>query len=152
MEGEFDFPNHRAARIWTARLVLHRILYLPVLKNILYASPLLRWLTLRLLGARVPFDMRASSDVVVLDPGLLEIGAGSLLGGGVWISGHYIDEAKIVLRRTRIGSNVNLFIRSVIFPGAVIEDDVTLGIETLLANDTRRHRSPRADQRQCADR
>lgn len=134
-EGEFPFPNHRMAIVWTARLVLHRILYMPVISNIIYASPVLRWILLRLLGAKVPFDMTASSDVVVLDPGLVEIGPGTMLGGGTWVSCHYIDETKIVLRKTKIGANVNVFIRSVIFPGAVIEDDVTLGIETLVAND-----------------
>ena len=58
---------------WIFRSLLRRVLLLPTLKWILFSSNVLRFLSLRAMGARVAFTTSISADVDLLDPSLTRV-------------------------------------------------------------------------------
>jgi UDP-3-O-[3-hydroxymyristoyl] glucosamine N-acyltransferase len=88
---------------WLFRSLLRRLLMVPGLRAVLFSSNVMRFLTLRALGARVAFSASFSSDVDLLDPALLTVGAGAVVGARSLVSGHYIEGGRLILGRVVIG-------------------------------------------------
>ena len=65
----------------------------------------------------------------IWDPDLIEIGANSLIGTNVLLSGHHIRRGKLYRKRIIIGKNVTIGADTVITPGVTIGDNtiVTIG-------------------------
>ena len=86
--GRYPMLKHPMFFIWVVRFILQRALFPPVLEVLLFQFNVLRFLSLRALGAKVSFGASMSSDVTVLDPWLLEVEDGD---EHCW-SVHAIDE------------------------------------------------------------
>lgn len=93
---------------WMLNFVLRRILYFGPLKMLFFTFNVLRYLSLRALGAKVAFTASMSSDVDILDPALLTVGARATLGARTLIAGHFIDGATLLLGEVTIGRDVLL--------------------------------------------
>lgn len=118
--------------VWMVRSLLRRILFAPGLKWFLFTSNTLRFLTLRALGAKVAFTANMSADVDVLDPSLLEVGPGSVIGARSLLSGHYVDGGVLMLGKITIGSKVLIAADVTVGPGAVVGDGATAKVRAAI--------------------
>ena len=106
--------------IWVSRFILNRALFAPGLQTLLFQFNTLRYFSLRALGAKVSFSTSMSSDAVILDPWLLEAGPGATIGTGCLVSGHFIDDGRLVLGKVNLGEGALLAARVMVAPGARI--------------------------------
>lgn len=124
--GRYRLIQGRVAVSWVLRSMLRRILFLPSLKAVLFSSNLLRFLSLRALGAEIAFTSNISSDVDILDPQLLVLGPGATLGARCFISGHFISGGVLHLRPVQIGAGALLSLQVTVAPGCSIGKDAVL--------------------------
>lgn len=101
---------------WLLRSLLRRLVMVPGLRAVLFSSNVLRFLTLRALGAKVAFSASFSSDVDLLDPALLTVGAGAVVGARSLVSGHYIEGGRLILGRVEIGESALIAAEVLIAP------------------------------------
>jgi carbonic anhydrase/acetyltransferase-like protein (isoleucine patch superfamily) len=124
--GRYDLMKGAVVYSWLLRSLLRRCLLLPLVKTVIFSSNILRFLALRALGARVAFTANMSSDVDVLDPCLLEVGAGATIGAKCLVSGHYIDKGQLVLGAVEIGPKALLAAEVLIAPDTKIGANVRI--------------------------
>lgn len=105
---------------WALGFIARRWLDLPPFGLVYRQSALLRFIVLRLAGARVAFSAQISSDAVLLDPGLLQMGPGALIGSGASVAGHYIVADRLVIAPVVLGAGAQVALDAVIAPGVVI--------------------------------
>jgi acetyltransferase-like isoleucine patch superfamily enzyme len=105
---------------WILRMAFARLLFLPGFKKVIFYSNVLRYLALRGLGANVAFSASMSSDVEILDPALLTVGAGAMLGARAFVSGHFIEKGELRLDEVRIGSGALIGMDAACGPGVVV--------------------------------
>lgn len=125
-KGRYPMMRGKVFFGWLFRSLLRRILFFPGLKWVLFSSNVLRYLSLRALGARVAFTANISADVDILDPSLLTVGPGAVLGARTFISGHYVVGKSLRLDEVRIGANALLALSVVVAPGAVIGEGAVM--------------------------
>jgi acetyltransferase-like isoleucine patch superfamily enzyme len=115
---------------------LYFVLYRPSLKliSILPLLPL-RIRFLKLVGLKMGKTSVVSGAELIHDPYLVEIGEQTLIGGYTQITGH-LGEKKLVIKKVKIGNNCLIGGKSFIMPGVVIEDDVTVALNSLVLKDT----------------
>ncbi len=133
--GRYPFPAHPHAVVWLLHFSLQRMMYLPVWRHFFFAFSTLRWALLRALGARAAFDMDASSDVLILDPPLMDLGAGSMIGAGCTLSGHVVEAGTLVLGLVRLGRGAQVGNNVLIGPGTTVGEHATVGPECRLPAD-----------------
>lgn len=116
------YPMMRGAVFWgwILRMVFTRLLFLPGLKTLIFYSNVLRFVALRGLGAKVAFSASMSSDVAILDPALLTVGPGAMLGARTLVSGHFIERGELRLDEVRIGERSLLGMDVACAPGVTI--------------------------------
>jgi len=136
-EGKFAAPGSPGFWLWTWHFSLRRLIAVQPLYTVIHWSAILRWLAYRALGMRLAFASSMSSDVIILDPGLLEMGSRSVLGARTLVGCHYMnkypDGDKLITARTRLGVNVNIGVDCVISPGVEVGDNTTVGTQSMLS-------------------
>jgi acetyltransferase-like isoleucine patch superfamily enzyme len=133
-EGEYDIT----ILDWNFfKYTLFFVLYRPSLKliSILPLVPL-RARYLKLVGLTIGKSSMLAGSEIIHDPYLVEIGEQTLIGGWSHLTGH-IGEKKLVMKKIKIGNNCLIGGFSVIMPGVVIEDNVTLGLHSVVLKDMR---------------
>ena len=103
----------------------------------------------RFLGAKIGKNVSVIVPGTILDPEMVEIGDNAIIGGDAVISGHaaeFTDEFfsldptrrvnRIALKKVKIGKNCLIGARSFIWPGVVVEDNVTVGAGAIVLEDT----------------
>lgn len=117
------------------KYTLFFVLYRPSLK-LLGFFPLvpLRVRFLKLVGLKIGKSSVLAGSELIHDPYMIEIGEQTLIGGWSQITGH-IGEKKLVMKKVKIGDNCLIGGLSFIMPGAVIEDNVTLGLKSVVLKD-----------------
>jgi len=133
--GTHRFLKSKVFYSWILRSLLRRLLFIEPLRTALFNVNLLRFLTLRALGARVAFTANASNDVDLLDPSLLEVDAGATLGSRCLISCHYVHEGQLVLGRIRIGPGALVGAQAILAPGVTLGAGVELQVRAQLGPD-----------------
>jgi acetyltransferase-like isoleucine patch superfamily enzyme len=110
-------------------------LYRPSLKliSVLPLLPL-RVRFLKLVGLKMGKSSMLAGSELIHDPYMVEIGEQTLIGGWSHITGHS-GERNLVVKKVKIGDNCLIGGFSVIMPGAVIEDNVTLGLHSVVLKD-----------------
>src|SRR2546429_162120 len=106
--GVYPWLRGRVFWGWLLRPMPRRVLLLPGLKWVLFNSNVLRFCALRAMGARVAFTASISSDVDLLDPSLVEIGPGAVIGSRCLLTAHYVQEGLLVLDEIRVGAGALL--------------------------------------------
>ncbi len=89
---------------------------------------------LRIIGAKMGRNAIASS---IVDPPLVEMGEGSVAGGGSIISGHALDGKKIYVGRVKIGKNVLIGGNTIVLPGVEIGDGAVIAAMSLIPKKAR---------------
>jgi acetyltransferase-like isoleucine patch superfamily enzyme len=114
---------------------LYFVLYRPSLKliSILPLLPL-RVRYLKLVGLKMGKSSVLAGSEIFHDPYMIEIGEQTLIGGWSQITGH-VGEKKLTVKKVKIGNNCLIGGLSFIMPGAVIEDNVTLGLHSVVLKD-----------------
>ena len=127
-EGDYPFISSYAIRwAFLGSLVgLAKILILDHIKGM----PLLNGFY-RLMGARIGRNVMINSSNL-FDFDLIEIGDDAFIGGDAVIIGHVGERGLLRIRPVRIGSRCTVGQSSVVFPGAVMEEDSVLGALSLL--------------------
>jgi carbonic anhydrase/acetyltransferase-like protein (isoleucine patch superfamily) len=126
--GRFPMMKSAGFYRWFFSYLLRRYLAFPPVLPFMLQSHVLRFVALRLLGARVHFTTQMSGDVLVLDPALFEAGPKSLLGSGVLVAGHLVAEGRLILSPVRLGARVEVGARSGVSPGVTVGDDTRIGL------------------------
>ena len=90
----------------------------------------------RLAGCRIGKDVWIVG-ATILDPHLVSIGDGSIIGGDVVISPHIAGGGDVYFGPIRIGRDCRIGAHSVICAGVTIGDGATVGIRTYLRKGTR---------------
>ncbi len=130
--GRYPFPGHPQSRAWMAHFALMRVMSLPFWSRLVFAVGSLRWLWFKALGARAAYDMRTAIDVTVTDPSLIEVGKGSMLAAGTFLTGHFIENDQLLLATVRIGKGAQLHGEVTLAPGTQVGDDAVVGPGTKL--------------------
>jgi len=114
------------------KYILFFVLYRPSLKiiSILPLLPL-RIRFLKLVGLKMGKSSLLAGSELIHDPYMVEIGEQTLIGGWTQITGH-ISEKKLTIKRVKIGDNCLIGGKSFIMSGVIIEDDVTLGLNSVV--------------------
>jgi acetyltransferase-like isoleucine patch superfamily enzyme len=131
-EGEHDI----SIKNWNFfKYMLYFVLYRPSLKvvSILPLIPL-RIRFLKLVGLKMGKTSVMAGSEIIHDPYMLEIGEQTLIGGWSQITGH-LGERKLFVKKVKIGNNCLIGGKSFIMPGVVIEDNVTLGLNSVVLKD-----------------
>jgi acetyltransferase-like isoleucine patch superfamily enzyme len=117
------------------KYTLYFVLYRPSLKliGILPLLPL-RIRYLKLVGLKMGKSSVFAGSELIHDPYMVEIGEQTLIGGWSHIIGHS-GEKKLVIKKVKIGDNCLIGGFSMIMPGVVIEDNVTLGLHSVVLKD-----------------
>jgi len=117
------------------KLALNTMLYRPPLKLIEQFKLFpLRLRLHKLAGLRIGKTSILPGTELFYDPYSVEIGEGTLFGGYVKITGHIIEK-KLTIKKVKIGNNCLIGAETYILPGAIIEDNVTVGIRSLVTKD-----------------
>ena len=95
---------------------------------------ILRRFIYRLAGLKLGRTSTLSGTEHIFDPSVTEIGEGTFIGGNAKIYGHMIED-KFIIKSVRIGNHCLIGADCSIMPGAIIEDNVTLGIRSLVTKD-----------------
>ena len=114
------------------KYILFFVLYRPSLKmiSILPLLPL-RIRFLKLVGLKMGKSSLLAGSELIHDPYMVEIGEQTLIGGWTQITGH-ISEKKLIMKKVKIGNNCLIGGKSFIMSGVTIEDNVTLGLNSVV--------------------
>ncbi len=85
----------------------------------------------RLAGCRIGRDVWTTG-VTIIDPALVSIGDGTVIGGDVVISAHIAGGNDLYLGRISIGKDCRIGAHAVICAGVVIGDGATIGVRAYL--------------------
>ncbi len=139
-EGRFRMMKDMVFFSWSFRMLLRRAVSVPGVKFLLFSSNVLRFFVLRGLGARVAFSTNMSSDVDILDPALLTVGAGATLGAHTLITGHYFERGTLVLGEVHVGEGALLAFEVAcapgvrVGPGATIKSRASLSVNVVVGD------------------
>jgi hypothetical protein len=131
--GNHPFPGSRAALAWLLHFALARVLALPAWSWLVNAFSTLRWAALRARGARVPLDFDMSLDARVGDAPLVTVEPGAMLAAETQVTGHFIEEGRLLLDRVRIGAGAQVLARAAISPGCDLAAGAVVGPGSALA-------------------
>lgn len=117
------------------KYTLYFALYRPSLKliGILPLLPL-RIRFLKLVGLKMGKSSVVAGSEIIHDPYMVEIGEQTLIGGWSQITGH-LGEKKLYVKKVKIGDNCLIGGKSFIMPGVVIEDNVTVALNSVVLKD-----------------
>lgn len=132
-EGEHDI----SIKDWNFyKYSLYFILYRPSLKliGILPLIPL-RVRFLKLVGLKMGKSSVVAGSELIHDPYMVEIGEQTLIGGWSQITGH-LGEKKLIVKKVKIGDNCLIGGKSFVMPGVLVEDNVTVALNSVVLKDT----------------
>ncbi len=124
--GSYPMMRGRVFHGWLFRSMLRRILFFAPLKSLYLTSNVLRWLSLRALGAEVAFASSMSNDVDLIDPALLRVERGAMIGARALVAGHYIADGRLVLAPVVVGAGALVGGDVIVGPGARIGARATI--------------------------
>jgi acetyltransferase-like isoleucine patch superfamily enzyme len=115
---------------------LYFTLYRPSLKliGILPLLPL-RVRFLKLVGLKMGKTSVVTGSELIHDPYLVEIGEQTLVGGWSQITSH-LGEQKLMVKKVKIGNNCIIGGKSFIMPGVIVDDNVTIALDSVVLKDT----------------
>jgi hypothetical protein len=85
----------------------------------------------RLVGCRIGKDVRLTT-AQLLDPYLISIGDGTMVGGDAVITAHLFQNGQLILAPILIGRDCQIGAHAMICPGATIGDRATVGIKAFV--------------------
>lgn len=127
-EGEYDAQEKNKELL--KMIIIPFFYYVPLtLLNVFKLLPLRMFLH-RCAGAKIGKNCFIPDTTILYEPYLIEIGDNTLIGSDCKISAHAIDNNKIIIKKVKIGKNCLIGGEVIVHPGAVIEDNVTVGVKS----------------------
>jgi acetyltransferase-like isoleucine patch superfamily enzyme len=121
---------------WGSHQIQVIYIAIPALEAVLRLIPGLFSAWLRLWGAKVGKNVYWTPGLEIADRGLLEIGDRVVMGHRVGLSSHIIKPRKqnliLYVKKVKIGNDVFVGASSLLGPGTVIEDGISIPITTSL--------------------
>ncbi len=139
--GTYRLLRGRDFYMWVFAFIVRRWIDLPPMGLLYRQSGVLRFLVLRAAGAKLAFTAQMSSDADVLDPALLTMGAGAMLGSRVTVAGHFIVGDRLVLAPVVLHPGAQIAIDVIIAPGvtigrnALVEGRSNVGPDVVIGDD-----------------
>ncbi|MCA9582892.1 MAG: hypothetical protein KC416_13930 [Myxococcales bacterium] len=128
--GIYRYPSHPHVRVWVFHFGLNRIVSFPLWKQMIFQFATLRTYAFWALGANVSMRIHTASDPMLIDPQLITIEKGTIVGGGSLLSCHTVIGNRLALAPIHIGEGVQLH------QSATIAAGVTLGRRTIVGAGT----------------
>jgi hypothetical protein len=85
----------------------------------------------RLAGSRIGRDVWLTA-VTILDPSLVSIGDGTILGGDVTIAAHVVSSGHLYLGPVRIGNDCRIGAHALVCAGVTVGDGANVGVRAYL--------------------
>ena len=121
---------------WGSHQIQVIYIAIPALEAVLRLIPGLFSAWLRLWGAKIGKNVYWTPGLEIADRGLLEIGDRVVMGHRVGLSSHIIKPRKqnlmLYVKKVKIGNDVFVGASSLLGPGTVIEDGISIPITTSL--------------------
>ena len=133
--GAYSIKTSEALR-WVMADSLMRMIERSFLRGAIKGFALQRYVFFRLLGAHIDSTFFIGWDVRILDPWLLKVGRGSLIGSFVVVSGHAVENDRVTLAPVKIGDRVTVGMRAIIMPGVEIGDGAIVGAGAVVTKGT----------------
>jgi acetyltransferase-like isoleucine patch superfamily enzyme len=134
--GRHNLRSPEALR-WILADGLYRMVLRSFLRCYVQEFAPLRYVFLRLMGARIPLDFIFGSSVNLTDPWILEIGRGVILGAGATVCCHVIEGEMVTISTVRILDGATIGIGAVVLPGVVVESRAIVAAGAVVTKDTR---------------
>ncbi len=131
--GHYTAPASGMFYLWTLYLTLNRVLFFDPIQNLMLYSPLLRFLALRALGAKMAYGSSVSARVALTDVPFIEVGEDCIIGANSLLTGHYLNKGNLFLGHIKIGNRVNVGGYCRMGPGVTIGDDTWIGADCQIA-------------------
>ena len=125
--GVFRTGPNKGFIAWYCNFLMARALTLSGLSKFMMANSVLRFLYLRGMGAKVPYQMTGSMGISITDFPLIEVGTGSTLSENVLLAAHTFTGESVFLAPVKIGKNVFLGMDVVAGPGTQIGEGSWIG-------------------------
>jgi len=118
-EGTIRLGTQRDAAVWKLMGYLY-VTHLWPLVNANLVPVNLRGPSYALLGARISPGVMVGGKI--LDPSLVEVGAGTMLGEDSLLTAHAVESERVALGRIVIGQGVTVGVKAVLLPGVHVGD------------------------------
>ena len=89
----------------------------------------------KIIGAKIGKNVQLNT-ININDPWLLEIGDGSVIGGGSSINCHTVEGGKLILEKVKIGQKCTIGAQSLVWPGCIVGDRSILATKSVLKKRT----------------
>jgi len=134
-EGEFDI-NMRKKNNDLLKIVIRPFFYLIPL-TLLNVFKLIHFRVFlhRCAGAKIGKNCFIPDTSILYEPCLIEIGDNTIIGADCKISAHVIEKNKMIISKVKIGNNCLIGGETIVLPGAIIEDNVTIGVKSLVTKN-----------------
>ncbi len=93
-------------------------------------------LLFRMLGANLGKNVQINSKYI-FDATLLEIGDGTVIGGGAIINCHIVEGGRLKLKKVKIGKGVTIGSHATVMPGCEIGDRALIGASAVLLKNSK---------------
>lgn len=133
-EGTVGLGTQRDAMVWKLSGYLY-VTHLWPLVNANLVPVNLRGLAYGLLGARITPGVMVGGKI--LDPSLVEIGAGTMLGEDSLLTAHAVEGDRVDLGRIVIGTGVTVGVKAVLLPGVHVGDGAIVAAGAVVTKGTR---------------
>lgn len=100
-----------------------------------YTVMFLRPVVQALFGARIGKDIALGGKLV--DPHLIQIGEGAIIGEGSVVTAHAINSGALYLAPVIVGARATIGVGAVIYPGVTIGEDATVTANAVVRSGTR---------------
>jgi acetyltransferase-like isoleucine patch superfamily enzyme len=136
--GLYEMMKGRVFFGWIFRSLIRRVLFVPGVKWLIFSSNVLRFCALRALGADVAFSSNLSADADLLDPALITLGPGAIVGARCILTGHFVQDGKLLLgtvkveRGALLAGEVGMMPNTSVGPKALIKSRVSLSLGSVV--------------------
>ena len=133
--GSYDLKKDPMVVIWYLHMSLNRSLKSTGLLSIIRSSSVLKYLHLRALGAKVAYSANFSAELELVDPSLITIDEGVIIGGRCYMGCHVVFDGKLILGNIHLKKNSFISLGNVIGQGTVIGEKAVIGAGNYLYRD-----------------
>lgn len=134
--GSYDLKTDPMVIIWYLHMSLNRSLKSVGLISLVRSSSVLKYLHLRALGADIAYSANFSAELELVDPSLITIEKGVIIGGRCYMGCHVVFDGKLILGTIHLKKNSFISLGNVIGQGTVVGEKAVVGAGNYLYRDT----------------
>ena len=135
--GAFIIAKDRQYWRWLAIVTLTEVAMHPIVRGPFWFLHSTRALYLRVLGARIAWDVGFHGEFRLREPTLVSIGSGSQIEPGVTIEGSLHGAGRVRIAEVILGQGCLVGAHSILMPGSVIGHDARIEPASIIGEDVR---------------